>query len=53
MPARQIGRASPQIRRLASHLTTHATFGNEASEAKTPAAFHVQVKLRPLLATLI
>jgi hypothetical protein len=48
-----MNRATPQMRNFAQRLISHETSGNETSETKTPAAFHVCEKLRSPLATLM
>jgi len=48
-----MSRATPTMRDFAERLIALETRGNEASETRTPAAFHVCEKLRPHLATLM
>lgn len=48
-----MSRATPQMQNFAKRLIAYETLVNKSSEAKTPAAFHVNDKLRPHLTTLM
>jgi hypothetical protein len=47
------GRATRQMRDVATRLIAHETSATHSSEAALPAAFHVLEKLRPHLATMM
>src|SRR5674476_577850 len=48
-----MSRATPKMRDFAERLIAYETRGNKSSETKTPAAFLIDEKLRPHLATLM
>ena len=48
-----MNRTTLSMRNFTKRLMAHETFGNESSETKSPAAFHIWEELRPHLATLM